>query len=232
VIALNKLAVFDLEIVKTVTGVDDWFDVAPLGISCLAVALSDSPDAIVWYGDNELGIEGSRAVVAGLIQLVNDGYTIAGFNSLGFDFRVLAIESGMFTECKALAFNHIDLFFHLFCLLGYAPGLDRLAEGMDTTRKTKGMDGAKAPEMWRNGQRQAVLDYCVQDTRATLELLLAIADKKQARWTSKSSRPVIVGVDGLLTTGQAMELPQPDTSWMDNAWQRSKFSGWIDEPNS
>ena len=31
-----KLAVFDLEIVKTVTGVDDWFTVAPLGISCVA----------------------------------------------------------------------------------------------------------------------------------------------------------------------------------------------------
>ena len=44
----TKLAVFDLEIVKTVTGVDDWFTVAPLGISCVAVALSDSPDAIVW----------------------------------------------------------------------------------------------------------------------------------------------------------------------------------------
>ena len=225
----TKLAVFDLEIVKTVTGVDDWFTVAPLGISCVAVALSDSPDAIVWYGDNELGVEGSRAVVAGLMQLVSDGYTIAGFNSLGFDFRVLAIESGMVAECKALAVNHIDLFFHLFCLLGYAPGLDKLAEGMGTTRKTKGVDGAKAPEMWREGQRQAVIDYCVRDVRATLELMRAIEERKRAQWTSKAGNPLMAYFDELLTVTRAAGLPLPDVSWMPtNPWQRSKFTGWLD----
>lgn len=226
-----KLAVFDLEIVKTVEGVDDWFTVAPLGVSCVAVALSDSPDAIVWYGDNELGKVGTLEVIAGLMELDYQGYKVCGFNSLGFDFRVLATESGNYHNCRWLARRHVDLYFQLFCMLGYGPGLDRLAAGMGTARKTKGMDGAKAPEMWRKGQRQAVLDYCVQDTRATLELIQAIDQARCAQWTSRSGSPVTVEIEKLLTVSQALALPEPDVSWMDNAWQRSKFSGWLDAPN-
>lgn len=223
-----KLAAFDLEIVKSVDGIDDWFTVAPLGISCVAVALSDSPNAIVWYGDKELGKVGALEVIAGLMELDYQGYRICGFNSLGFDFRVLASESGNYHNCRWLARRHYDIYFQLFCLLGYGQGLDRLAKGMGTARKAKGIDGAKAPEMWRNGQKQAVLDYCVQDTRSTLELIQAIEQARQAQWTSKNGNTVAVEIDKLLTVSQALALPEPDTSWMPNAWGRDKFSSWLD----
>lgn len=223
----NKYAVFDLEIIKDITGVADWWAVAPLGVSCVAVALSDSDNAIVWSGYPELGVAGLRAVVGALVDLINYGYTLVGFNSLGFDLRLLALESDESALCKALAHNHIDMFFHLFCQLGYAPGLDALCAGMGTPRKVKGMDGAKAPELWAKGERQAVIDYCVQDVRSTLALLLAAEEKDGVQWTSKSGKTVTCDFEKWLTVAQALSLPDPDTSWMKEPWKREKFTGWM-----
>ena len=224
----NKYAVFDLEIIKDVTGVADWWSVAPLGVSCGAVALSDSDNAIVWSGYPELGNKGLNRVVTGLYDIAKGGYTLVGFNSLGFDFRLLAIESDDADICEGLASDHIDMFFHLFCMLGYAPGLDTLCVGMGTPRKTKGVDGAKAPELWAKGERQAVIDYCVQDVRATLALLLATEDRGGVQWTSKSGKTVTCDFDRWLTVTQALSLPEPDNSWMKEPWKRDKFTGWME----
>lgn len=225
---MKKWAAFDLEIVKQIPdGLDDWWSIAPLGISCAAVALSDSPHCFIWHRDNELGMQGSRALVAGLLALVDDGYTLVGFNSLGFDFRVLALESGLIDECQYLAMGHIDLFFHLFCRLGYGPGLDRLAKGMGLTGKPEGIDGAKAPELWAEGKRQEVIDYCVGDARMTLSIAHRALDLGGVQWTSKSGNPVIVDFERWDTAVDALQRPEPDTAWMDTPWQRSKFTGWL-----
>lgn len=224
----NKYAVFDLEIIKDVTGVDDWWSVAPFGVSCCAVVLSDSDNAIVWSGYPELGNVGLQCAVYGLENLAIEGYTLVGFNSLGFDLRLLASESKMQHLCKAIASSHVDMFFHLFCMLGYAPGLDRLCEGMGTPRKTKGMDGAKAPELWAKGERQAVIDYCVQDVRSALALLLAAEERGGVQWTSKSGKTVTCDFEKWLTVTQALSLPEPDNSWMKDPWRRSKFTGWME----
>ena len=222
----KKYAAFDLEIVKDMTGVSDWWSATPLGVSCVAVAMSDSDNAIVWSGYPQLGATGLRCAVVGLCDLTDDGYTLVGFNSLGFDLRLLALESGKHDECKELASNHIDMFFHLFCELGYAPGLDKLCEGMGTPRKTKGVDGAKAPELWAKGEHNAVIDYCVQDVRSTVALFLAAEERGGVQWTSKSGKTVVCDFEKWMTVAQSLSLPEPDNSWMADPWQRSKFAGW------
>jgi hypothetical protein len=45
-------------------------------------------------------------------------YTIVTWNGTGFDFDILAEESGMLAECKGLAVNHVDMMFHVLCRLG------------------------------------------------------------------------------------------------------------------
>ena len=49
----------------------------------------------------------SRAEAQGLVhdlaQLVEEGYTLLTWNGLGFDFNILAEESGLQTECERLA---------------------------------------------------------------------------------------------------------------------------------
>lgn len=223
-----KTVAFDLEIVKIIPpDCNDWWSLGKLGISCAAAQPSDSDHAIVWAGWNELGETGSRAIVHGLLGMVSDGYTLVGFNSLGFDLRCLAVESGLVDECRWLALNHVDLYFHLFCTLGYGPGLDRLAKGLGLAGKPEGMDGAKAPELWAQGQRQKVIDYCVRDVQMTLEVYRLGQELGGVQWTGKSGKATGCDFERWLMVIAAMSLPEPDTSWMTNARPRSSATGWL-----
>ena len=89
--------------------------------------------------------------------------------ALGFDFDILAEESGMLEECRDLAVSHVDMMFHVFCQLGYGVGLDAAARGMELAGKSKGMSGVLAPVLWAEGRREEVLEYVAQDVRTTLE---------------------------------------------------------------
>lgn len=223
-----KYLAFDLEIVKVIPpDCNDWWSLGNLGISCAVAQPSDSRDAIVWAGWNELGPVGARAVVNALINMAKEGYTLVGFNSLGFDLRVLGQESGMVNECKWLAAQHIDLYWHIFCAMGYGPGLDRLAKGMGLPGKTAGMDGAKAPELWAQGQRQKVIDYCVQDTRLTMDLFRLGNEMGGVQWKSKAGKTIVYDFECWLNTMAAQNLPQPDTSWMTEARSREQSAGWL-----
>lgn len=219
-----KLAAFDLEVARIPQG-DDWHN---LGISCAVCVFSDRDEAIVWQGAPELGWYGTWSVIEALQTIKANGYQLVTFNGTGFDFKVLADECKE-RELKAmfLACTHFDVFFHLFCILGYAPGLNALTKGMGLGGKTEGVDGAMAPEMWQQGRYQEVIDYCVRDTRLTLQVAQSVIDRGAAEWTSKSGKPQSVKIDRWLTPAQAVQLPEPDNSWMgDRAWPRSKFVGW------
>jgi hypothetical protein len=118
--------------------------------------------------------------------------------------------------------------FHLFCQLGYGVGLDRAAKAMGLAGKPEGMSGALAPRLWANGRRQEVLDYVAQDARTTLELARICEERGYLRWITHSGNVRTVALPrGWLNVGDAMNLPEPDTSWMSNPWPRSKFTGWL-----
>lgn len=225
-----KSVVFDLEITRIIPpDCTDWWSLGKLGVSCAVAQLGDSKDAIVWAGWDDLSEGGSKSVVRALLGLVSDGYTLVGFNSLGFDLRCLAAESGLVDECRWLALNHVDLFFHLFCALGNGPGLDRLAKGLGLSGKTAGMNGAKAPEMWAQGERQKVIEYCVQDVRTTAEIYRLGNELNGVEWQSKAGNVIAVSFDKWLPVLEASSLPEPDVSWMTNPWSRDKLLGWMTE---
>jgi len=163
-----------------------------------------------------------------LMTMVNDGYTVLTWNGLGFDFDILAEESGMLEECSRLALNHVDIMFHVFCQLGYPIALDRAAKAMGLAGKPEGMSGALAPRLWAAGKHQEVLEYVAQDARTTLELAQTCEQCGYLRWIAHSGNIRTMALPtGWLTVREAMALPQPDTSWMSNPWPRSKFTGWM-----
>jgi hypothetical protein len=64
-------------------------------------------------------------------------------------------------------------------------------------------------------------------------LTLAVATRAEAegalRWRTK--RGTIARHElpsGWLTVEQALALPLPDTSWMNDPWPRSKFTAWLE----
>jgi hypothetical protein len=172
--------------------------------------------------------EDAVKLVNHLGEAANDGYSILTWNGLGFDFDILAEESGMIEECKTLALGQVDMMFHAFCILGHGIGLDAAAKGMNLAGKTAGMSGALAPRLWAEGKRQEVLDYVAQDVRTISQLAKACEKAGVVRWISRRGvlRDMILP-DGWLPVSAALKLPEPDTSWMSNPWPRTKFTGWL-----
>ena len=234
---MHKYVAFDLEIAKVMP--DDAGDLKayrPLGITCAGVVAEDG-DPVIWHGKTASGATADQMarseaqdVVRYLQGAVERGQTLVTWNGVGFDFDILAEESGMLTECRQLAVDHIDMMFHVFCLQGYPLGLDKAAKGMGLAGKPAGMSGALAPHMWKVGQRQEVLQYLEGDVHTTLALAKATEEQRALRWVSQRGKPMELRLpQGWLTVRQAIALPPPDTSWMSNPWPRSKFTGWLDD---
>ena len=231
----RKFLAFDIETVKQFPDNSDWREHRPLGIGCAAAVASDLQQPLTWYTtepDGSIALQMSEQDAATMVQdlqrYTKQGYTILTWNGMGFDFDVLAEESHLHDLCRTLALNHVDAMFHVFCQLGYPLGLSTVAKGMGTQGKTEGMDGKQATIMWANGQRQPVIDYCAQDVAATLDVAKAIESAGQLKWTSRSGRTQNMRLPrGWSTVQQAMQTPQPDTSWMTQPILRTSFTGWL-----
>ena len=233
--SVGKLIAFDIEIANVLPeGIEDWSTKRPLGISCAATLISGEAP-VLWYGEKSSGGYGERMKPFEAQELVNylqdqveQGGRILTWNGLGFDFDILAEESGMLAECSALAKQHIDMMFHVFCLKGYALGLDKAAKGMGFAGKTQGMTGDMAPKMWREGLYREVLEYVQQDVQTLIELWSAVDGLRMLKWISNRGYPQRLSLpNGWIPVDQALQLEEPDTSWMSNPWPRSKFSGWL-----
>lgn len=229
---MRKYLALDLEISTPIPdGAQDWKQYRPFGVSCVVTKGSDHQYPLMWF---QPGFA-PRMTSALLLQLgmyldamMRQGYIILTFNGCGFDFDVLDEETGRHGFWKMIALSHVDLFFHIFCLKGYSRGLDTLAKGAGLPGKPSGVDGAKAPQMWLDGRYHEVLDYCAGDVEMTLALTKAGEQHGCLVWDARNGGSDSVDLSGgWLTVGEAMQLPEPDTSWMSKPWSRSKFTGWM-----
>ncbi len=163
-----------------------------------------------------------------LATQVENGYTIATWNGLGFDFDILAEESGMLVECRMLAIGHVDMIFHVLCELGYGVGLDAAAKGMRLAGKSKGMSGELAPVLWAEGRREEVLKYVAQDVKTTLGLATTCEAAGTMRWFARSGKLRSMALPkGWLSVEAARRLPEPDTSWMTDPLSRKSVMAWL-----
>lgn len=252
-----KLVSFDLEIAKAVEG-DDWQAQRPLGISCAAAAWypresSKIWNSLMWFAGDDFSNQPwsgamtqnqCRKIVKDLRDMVADGATIVTVNGLGFDFSILAEESGMVEECADLALNHhCDMMLMSVCYHGWPVGLDALAAGAGVQGKLhnvalkdgtilEGMGGAMAPQMWERGEHEAVLAYLKDDIKATLEAATVSVECGRLRWLSKKGKAWSVPLmrfDSAYhfpVVSEMMTWPKPDTSWMDNPMDVDELARW------
>lgn len=237
-----KIAAFDLEIAKAVEG-DDWQSQRPLGISCAAakgVIVGKEPRGFdcTWSEKPQLSREMCQKMVVDLQKIANDGYVICTVNGAAFDFDILAEESGMVAECAELAANHCDFLVMAVCQFGWRVGLDALAAGAGVPSKlhemtlTTGeiledMSGAMAPQLWAQGEHEAVLAYLKQDVQATLDVARVALERGTLRWHSKAGRVWKIRLNSLHTVTECLQWPRPDTSWMTDPPQRGDFTKWM-----
>ena len=109
------------------------------------------------------------AFVEHLETKLQEGYTIITHNGLGFDFVIVAEESGRMDECRDLAMTHVDMMYHFFCGKGFPIKLNAAAKAIGVS-KPENVDGSVAPKLWKEGAYQTVLDYVAQDCRLTLDV--------------------------------------------------------------
>ena len=226
----------DIEIAKEFPdNMSDWKSNRPLGISCAATLTSDKSELTLWHGmtsENSPSSKMSKQDAIRLVEYLEDmtdrGYTTLTWNGLGFDYDILAEESGETQKCKDLARNHVDMMFHLLCVQGYPLSLANASKGMGLSGKLEGMNGALAPALWAEGNHQRVLDYVTQDVSLTLELAQKCEKVGSLSWvTRRGSTSQVRLPDGWLTVGEAEQLPNPDTSWMSDPLSRNGFTDWL-----
>jgi len=231
----RKYLAFDIETAKLLPdGVDDILAHRPLGISCAAGFAHDSGEVMTWHGHTESGAPSprmseaeARALVDDLAQFEADGYTLVTWNGLSFDFNVLAEESGERAQCVQLALGHVDMMFHVVCSQGHYLGLQKAALGMSLSGKLSGVSGAEAPALWAKGEYEKILAYNVQDVRVTAELATAGDAAKTLRWTTQRGSPTSMALpDGWKSVQDALEIPEPDNSWMSSPPKRERFLEW------
>lgn len=232
---------FDIETAKVLPADADPGDHRPLGICCWAIAwqTDEGTFARSFCGKDDNGNirpQMSRldciAMIYALMELTShDQGMLVTHNGVGFDLDIAAEESGLLLKCANLAMNSVDTCLLVHCLKGFPVGLDAIAKGMNLQGKVEGMSGALAPQLWADGKYDEVLAYVAQDARSTLEVALAIEQRKGLEWIAKSGRRNKMPIRRLLTVKECLELPLPDNSWMRDPMPRSKFVGWM-EPRS
>jgi hypothetical protein len=124
---VDKFLAFDLETAKVQSPHRrDWKQQRPLGISCAATFCDEAMGPVLWYGRKrqkcpapQMTAAEARAIVDYLSQRVTMGYTIVTWNGIGFDFDILAEESGLHKQCKSLALGHVDMMFQVLCQFGF-----------------------------------------------------------------------------------------------------------------
>lgn len=149
-----KFVAFDIETAAVAPEGADWRDGRPLGITCAALAWIGPHGNIRTQVRHGCNADGSPAaylqqdecddIVHALQNVAAQGYTLLTWNGLGFDFDILAEESGLHSECAALALHHVDMMYQVLCIKGFPLALNAAAKGMGLAGKTEGVDGAQA----------------------------------------------------------------------------------------
>lgn len=233
----RKYLAFDLETAKLLPGLlGDLKAHRPLGITCAATLIQEQGEVpTVWYSRVADGTPAPQmdqvdlqALVGYLSGMVDAGYTILTWNGLNFDFDILAEESGLTNECKALAWQHVDMMFDFFCRRGFMVGLNNSAKGLGLPGKTEGMTGDMAPRLWAEGKHKEVLGYVGQDVLTTMQVALVAEGRGELRWvTQRGTVSVQPLVGGWLPVVSANDLPSPDVAWMDRPMNRVHFVEWL-----
>jgi hypothetical protein len=233
----RRFLAFDIETAAVLSEpqFQDWRRHRPLGITCIASQASDAAAPTFWDAREAVGNTSGRMTPAQLVDFIaylqrmsTQGYTLLTWNGLGFYWDVLAEEAGFFETCRELATNHVDMMFHIFCDRGYPVALDKAAQGHGIPGKPPGMAGFLAPQKWAQGCYQEVLEYVGQDVRITLEVAKRSEEQRSFRWiTSRGKTSSMPLHSGWLNVRSAIQLPEPDTSWMSDPIPRARFLEWL-----
>jgi hypothetical protein len=231
-----KFLAFDLETAKVQSpNVRDWKERRPLGISCAATYCDDTLVPLLWFGRKrskhpapQMAVAEAQALVGYLNERAARGYTIVTWNGIGFDFDILAEESGLREQCKSLALGHVDMMFHVLCQLGFGISLNAAARGMRLTKSCQKRQGAEIPRLWADGRYKEVFDHVGRDARTTFTLAKRCCERHYLRWITRWGTGRMMRLNGGWETADAARrLPEPIHTGANRRWSRDSLTKWM-----
>ncbi|MEI8017590.1 MAG: ribonuclease H-like domain-containing protein [Schlesneria sp.] len=233
----RKYIAFDIETAKEIPGVDfNWKPHRPLGITCIASLETGEVEPRIWMSHTDSGTPAPQMTKTDVAKFIRhlcsanaQEFVPLSWNGLGFDFDVLAEESGLIDECRTLARNHVDMMFHVVCEKGFPVSLNSAATGLGVQGKLDGVEGMTAPGLWASGKHDLVMKYVAQDVSTTLAVALKSESQKSFAWiTRKGTISKMPLSKGWLNVDTANRLPLPDTSWMSKSLSRGDYLSWME----
>jgi DEAD/DEAH box helicase domain-containing protein len=152
-LAMNNEVVLDIETQNTFDEVGGYFT-DKLKVSLVGVYYYET-DTYESYLEHELPQMFSRLERSG---------RIIGYNSIGFDMPVL----NNYYAGDLLNLPQLDILAHINKALGYRIKLDAVAQA--TVGVEKSAHGLQAVAWWKEGNIEAIREYCLQDVKVTKEV--------------------------------------------------------------
>lgn len=153
---------FDIETKKLSHEVGGWSNSHLLEVSC-AVVFREKDQRFIHFREEE---------IAGLWQEFASAQEVVGYNSKGFDLKVLA----PYFPGDIFGFPHVDMLEHIERVLGFRVSLDHLAEVNLSERKSG--SGTQAVEWYRQKEWDKLISYCQRDVELTRRLYLLGKEQK------------------------------------------------------
>jgi len=233
---VNKYLSFDIEIYNELP---ENFD--PKEIIPSVAAIGTCEDDIEYYYDIP---HMSKSTAVDLVEtmIANNALGIrpVAWNGTHFDFPILGFWSGMVEECADLAMQSIDLMLLVTFRRGHFLGLQKALDGAGLKGKLKkvtlkdgtpinDMTGAKAPQLWRDGEHEAVIAYLKEDIIQPLELIDEIVKNRGIKWISGTGRASFCRAK-LTPVYECYKWDKSEYPyWLKNPVERDVFFDWMPE---
>lgn len=179
---------FDVETERSAAEVGGWSNIEKLGVAVVVTCATRDNN-----GSNEAVFTTFRRENLGeLFAQMQRTDCMVGFNSRGFDVRVLQ----PFAETNLSALPHFDLMMELKAVAGFRPGLGNCCEA--TFGESKSSNGLESLQWWREGRQQEVIDYCRKDVDLTRRLHEFGAQNGYVKCRDKSGQTRVLPVNWTL----------------------------------
>lgn len=173
---------FDIETERTAQEVGGWHNIEQLGLACAVTHSSISNEFRVYR----------KPDIPALLEELRSADCVVGFNSIGFDIRVLQT----WADFDLSALPHLDLILDIKGAAGYRVGLNNLCEA--TFGACKSSNGLEAIQWWRDGREQEVIDYCQQDVLLTRRLHEHGAQNGWVKCLDRAKKPRTLNINWCL----------------------------------
>lgn len=208
------------------------WDTWPFGVGLATVATTLDDEVEAWYNPPPPdGVHGPMSL--GMVNLFLDylkakadsGARLFGWNSTGYDWRVLASVTGRIDECRDLCLASYDPCFQANCTQGFPVGLDSVAKGMGLPEKE--MEGASAPILWPTDEWEKVVEYGKNDALRLKEVALGVMRKGGLKWVTKKGGLMYLPMPKFLTVEQCLEIPFRPPRWITKPIVPIESAAWM-----